>query len=97
VLAYQVDQILIVEPDNVDPLEIVPGEDYATIITCTPYGINSHRLLVRGTRIAQDQPMQIAPTSDAEPMNRWIGLAMVAVPVFLISLIAYFIITRKRK
>lgn len=51
VLTYEVDQILIVEPQDLSPLEIIPGEDLATLVTCTPYGINSHRLLVRGHRI----------------------------------------------
>lgn len=54
---YQVDQILTVLPDQSDALRIVPGEDYVTLITCTPVGVNSHRLLVRGTRIA-DLPEQ---------------------------------------
>lgn len=51
VLAYQVDQILVVLPQEVDALEIVEGEDLCTLVTCTPIGINSHRLLVRGTRV----------------------------------------------
>ena len=51
VLAYQVDQILVVEPDQTDALKIVKGEDLCTLVTCTPIGINSHRLLVRGTRV----------------------------------------------
>ena len=51
VLAYRVDQILTVEPDQVEALEIVEGEDLCTLVTCTPIGINSHRLLVRGTRV----------------------------------------------
>lgn len=50
-LTYQVDQILTVLPSDVDALSIVPGEDHVTLVTCTPYGINTHRLLVRGTRI----------------------------------------------
>lgn len=50
VLAYQVDQVLVVEPEKVEALEIVEGEDLCTLITCTPIGINSHRLLVRGIR-----------------------------------------------
>ncbi|MGM9605539.1 MAG: class C sortase [Faecousia sp.] len=50
-LAYQVDQILVVEPDQVEALDVVEGEDLCTLITCTPIGINSHRLLVRGTRM----------------------------------------------
>ena len=50
-LTYQVDQILVVLPNEVDALAIEPGEDYCTLVTCTPYGVNSHRLLVRGHRI----------------------------------------------
>lgn len=56
VLAYQVDQILTVLPEETKNLAIVPGEDYVTLITCTPYGVNSHRLLVRGTRIPYVPP-----------------------------------------
>ena len=48
VLTYEVDRILIVEPDDVSALQIEPGKDLCTLVTCTPYGINSHRLLVRG-------------------------------------------------
>ena len=51
VLAYQVDQILTVEPHQVEVLDIVEGEDLCSLITCTPLGINSHRLVVRGTRV----------------------------------------------
>ena len=51
VLTYQVDQVSVVEPSNLEALDIVPGMDYCTLITCTPYGINSHRLMVRGVRI----------------------------------------------
>lgn len=50
VLAYRVDQIKVVEPEHTDDLKPVAGEDYVTLITCTPYGVNSHRLLVRGKR-----------------------------------------------
>lgn len=49
VLTYEVDQILIVEPQETAELQIVEGQDYCTLVTCTPYGINTHRLLVRGT------------------------------------------------
>lgn len=53
-LAYEVDQILTVLPDNTAPLMIEQGEDYCTLLTCTPYGVNTHRLLVRGHRIAYE-------------------------------------------
>ena len=51
VATYEVDQILTVLPTEVESLEITPGEDYCTLVTCTPYGVNTHRLLVRGHRI----------------------------------------------
>lgn len=51
---YEVDQILTVLPQDVSPLQITPGKDYCTLITCTPYGVNTHRLLVRGVRVGTD-------------------------------------------
>ena len=58
-LAYQVDQIKVVEPDDSKYLRIDANEDYVTLVTCTPYGVNSHRLLVRGTRISYEKAKQI--------------------------------------
>lgn len=58
VLAYEVDQILVVEPTDTSSLQIDPEKDYVTLVTCTPYGINSHRLLVRGSRIPYDEAVE---------------------------------------
>lgn len=58
VLAYEVDQILTVDPSNFDPVLVADGEDYATLLTCTPYMINSHRLLVRGHRVPYVAPVK---------------------------------------
>lgn len=58
-LTYQVDQILVVEPDDTSALEAVQGEDYLTLVTCTPYGINTHRLLVRGTRVIEGEESKL--------------------------------------
>lgn len=55
VLAYRVDQIKVVEPSNIENLKIVDNEDYITLVTCTPYAINTHRLLVRGTRVEYNE------------------------------------------
>ena len=82
VLAYEVDQIKVVEPDNISDIFIEDGKDYVTLDTCTPYGINSHRLLIRGTRIPYDEkyaekvPLKPAPAvSDrpAEEQGRKLG------------------------
>lgn len=72
VLAYQVDQILTVLPDETKELAIVPGEDYVTLITCTPYGVNSHRLLVRGTRIPYTPPEDGSPLA-IETNGPWLA------------------------
>lgn len=58
-LAYKVDQILTVLPEETEALSIVPGKDYATLVTCTPYAINTHRLLVRGHRIPYEEAVKI--------------------------------------
>lgn len=60
VLAYQVDQVKVVEPENTEDLEIIPGGDYCTLVTCTPYAINTHRLLVRGERTEYIPPEELA-------------------------------------
>lgn len=54
VLNYRVDQILVIEPHETDPLEIVEGKDYVTLVTCTPYAVNTHRLLIRGVRVEEE-------------------------------------------
>lgn len=64
-MAYQVDQTKIVLPEETDDIQIVPGKDYVTLLTCIPYGVNSHRLLVRGERIAYE-PEQIAVEASTE-------------------------------
>ena len=73
ILEYQIDQIVTVLPSEVDGLSIEPGKDYVTLVTCTPYGINSHRLLIRGTRIpydgkyAEKVPLKPAPAVSDRP------------------------------
>lgn len=59
VLAYQVDQVKVVEPEHTEDLEIIPGGDYCTLVTCTPYAINTHRLLVRGERTEYIPPEEL--------------------------------------
>ncbi len=67
-LAYQVDDIHVVQPYDTSLLEIVPGEDYCTLVTCTPYGVNTHRLLVRGSRIPwEGTEEKVDETVKAEP------------------------------
>lgn len=99
VLNYEVDQILIKEPQELEALNREPGKDYVTLVTCTPYGINTHRLLIRGHRIADDIPeeQQVYVTSEAVAMNPLTMAPIVAVPLLIIILIYALISSKKRR
>ena len=90
-LTYQVDQILIVKPEEVDDIKIVKGEDYCTLITCTPFGINTDRILVRGTRIENIEDDMVRTTSEAVRIDPLIVVPFIAVPVVLLLLLLVFI------
>lgn len=97
-LTYEVDQILIVEPYELDALKIEEGKDYCTLVTCTPYGINTQRLLVRGHRVEnQEEAQTVRVTADAMQIEPVIVAPMVAVPMLLILLIALLVNTRRKK
>ena len=97
-LTYEVDQILIVEPHELGALQIEEGKDYCTLVTCTPYGINTHRLLVRGHRVANaEEAVQIRVTADAIQIEPVLVAPLVAVPMLLILLAALLVSTRKKR
>lgn len=96
VLTYEVDQILIVEPDQLDDLKIEEGQDYCTLMTCTPYGINSHRLLVRGHRIDNIDNAALRVTADARQIEPVIVAPVLAVPMLLLLLLWLLVRYRKR-
>ena len=97
-LTYEVDQILIVEPYELDALEIEEGRDYCTLVTCTPYGINTPRLLVRGHRVANaEEAVQIRVTADAIQIEPLLIAPLVAVPMLLILLVVLLVSTRKKR
>jgi sortase A len=97
-LTYEVDQILIVEPDELDALQIVQGQDLCTLVTCTPYGVNTHRLLVRGHRIENLTEVQLqAVTADAVQIEPIVVAPFAAVPIFLLLLIWVFKSEKKGK
>ena len=98
VLTYEVDQISIVLPTETDELKIAEGKDYVTLMTCTPYGINTHRLLVRGHRVeTPDQYKHIRVTAEALKIEPIIVAPVMALPMLLILLIGMLLSTRKRK
>ena len=91
-ITYQVDQILIVLPHETDNLNIVQGEDYCTLVTCTPYGINTHRMLVRGTRIENIEPDRVINViTEAYQIDPLIVTPAVAAPMLGILLITLLI------
>lgn len=94
VLTYQIDQIRIVEPHQTEDLRVVEGMDYCTLVTCTPYGVNSHRMLVRGHRIdtiITEEPRVVRVTADAVQIEPFLVAPVVAVPMLLLLLIALLI------
>lgn len=102
-LAYEVDQIKVIEPDNLADLQIVPGKDYVTLMTCTPYMINSHRLIVRGHRIATPPPgeeaapaaaVQVQPQAE-QAVWPWILAAIAA--ACLLGLCIILLVKKKRR
>ena len=87
-LTYEVDQILIVEPHDSVPLLADPKYDYCTLVTCTPYGINTHRLLVRGHRIENaESARSIRITSDAIQLEPLVISVFLGVPLLVVSMI----------
>ena len=87
VLTYEVDKISIVLPTEVEDLKVTDGKDYVTLMTCTPYGINTHRLLVRGRRITTpDKLKHIRVTSDAIKIEPILTAPIMALPLLLVLL-----------
>lgn len=80
-LAYQVDRIKVTEPNSTQDLARVPGEDYSTLITCTPYGVNSHRLLVRGTRVPYSEELEQQAEDSAAGLTSEQRMLIIAVAV----------------
>lgn len=98
VLTYKVDLISIVLPDEVEGIQIEDGKDYCTLMTCTPYGINSHRLLVRGHRVAtEDVKREVRVVSDAYQIDPVIIAPIMAAPLLFLLLLWLLFGTGKKK
>lgn len=97
-ITYQVDQVRVVLPDNINELNVVNGEDYCTLVTCSPYGINTHRLLVRGTRIENiEEPKKVKIVTEAYLIDPLIVTPVVAIPIFSVLLVFLMIQSAKEK
>lgn len=105
-LAYEVDNIAVVEPTDIDLIRVDTQQDYVTLLTCTPYGVNTHRLLVRGHRVDMAEEAILEVEEKAEPaastwMERYEQGILIGIAIFLglllIALLVYFIKRRKDK
>jgi sortase A len=93
-LTYRVDQITVIEPQDISEMEIIPGMDLCTLMTCTPYGINTHRLLVRGSRVENEKNyLDVRITADAIKIEPVYVAPFIAVPVLLLMVIWVMIMT----
>ena len=98
VLTYQIDQIVVVVPSDLGALEIDPEKDYCTLITCTPYGVNSHRLMLRGVRVETiaEQSAQEQPTvTEQTPYDATAGLIAIAILVLVLMLLIRSVCRKK--
>ena len=95
-ITYEVDDISIVLPDETDSLQIEDKKDYCTLMTCTPYGINTHRLLVRGHCIGTGEPQHIHVTAEAFQIDPTITASVMGIILLILLLIRVLIRTRKK-
>lgn len=96
VYTYQVKEILIVLPHEMEKLSIIPGEDMVTLMTCTPYGVNTHRLLLRSTRIETEYVSNAKVVADALKVDPMLVVPLIAAPLVLI-LVIYWVFGSKKK
>ena len=96
-LTYEVDNISIILPTETDSLKVSEGKDYITLMTCTPYGINTHRLLVRGHRVnTRESQKHVRVTADATRIAPIITAPVIPLPMLAVLLIWLLVTTRKR-
>ena len=96
-ITYEVDQIRIVEPDDMSLIVVEEGQDYCTLLTCTPYGINTQRLLVRGHQIDASQKRNIYIANEAYRIDPMIVMPVVAMPILFVWLIYVMIVPVKKE
>ena len=97
-LTYQVDKITVILPEDSSELVLFPGKDYCTLMTCTPYGINTHRLLVRGVRVENDKELiDVRVTADALKIEPLYVVPFIAGPVLLLMILWVVIFAGNKK
>ena len=97
-LTYEVDKITVILPEEMEELEIIPGKDLCTLMTCTPYGINTHRLLVRGSRIENEKKkLNVRITADGLRIDPLYVAPFIAVPVLILMVMWVLVMTGGRR
>ncbi len=97
-LTYQVDKITVILPEDSSELTLFPGKDYCTLMTCTPYGINTHRLLVRGVRVENDKELiDVRVTADALKVEPLYVVPFIAAPVLLLMILWVVLFAGRKK
>ena len=94
--AYQIDQINIVLPEETDDLAIFDGKEYVTLVTCTPYGVNTHRLLVRAKRVDYSEETKLIVPADAVRYGNMVVAPFIGAPLLLIAFIIFMVLTSNR-
>lgn len=97
VLTYEVEKILVILPTETDKLAIIPGEDEVTLMTCTPYGVNSHRLLIRAHRIETIYDKKVKVSADALQVDSMTVIPIVFAPLLILLFIFWHITGKRRK
>ena len=95
--AYQIDKINIVLPEETNDLAIVDNEEYVTLVTCTPYGVNTHRMLVRGKRVDYSEETRLIVPADALRYNTMVVAPFIGAPILIIAFIVFLIRTSRPK
>lgn len=97
-MTYEIESIVIVEPEEVDSLSIQEGRDLCTLVTCTPYGVNSHRMLLTGHRVENPEDVQVVHVAvEAIQLKPLLVAPIVAIPMILLLLIVFMLPKRKKK
>ena len=95
--AYQIDKINIVLPEETNDLAIVDNEEFVTLVTCTPYGVNTHRMLVRGKRVDYSEESRLIVPADALRYNNMVVAPFIGAPILFIAFIVFLVRTSKPK
>ena len=95
--AYQIDKINIVLPEETNDLAIVDNEEYVTLVTCTPYGVNTHRMLVRAKRVDYSEETRLIVPADALRYNTMVVAPFIGAPILIIAFVVFLIRTSRPK